>query len=294
MKKNNYLLCMFLLLSFVLVSCDKTKGKVEEKAKQFVESVNGKDVATIYDMYPNAKSATNMELPDKISTTEIEVVKDTATGNYIANLQNPRDQRLIFKPINENTFKIVDSYGLFQLDEMYSDMAVKTGVPLKKLSDQKLKELFSEDGKYLEFIKEKFSHLSKLNLYYYDGVYNCSYNVVEVTQNIENIGDFAVKGSDYNVIFRFIDKRDISAPSTKCMDGVDLAPGESFTYTFNVDGYSSAAYEHEFTWSVSFEQKGGDSFKDLMKKAKFTGNEYTEFLKEEANSAKQKKNIKQA
>ncbi|WP_153081160.1 hypothetical protein [Segatella copri] len=41
-----------------------------------------------------------------------------------------------------------------------------------------------------------------------------------------------------------------------------------------------AAYNHSLSWTVTFNQKGGNTLKDILKKAKFTGSEYTEFTKE--------------
>ena len=73
-----------------------------------------------------------------------------------------------------------------------------------------------------------------------------------------------------------------SASTTKTMDGVDLAPGETFTFTFSIEGFATSAYNSQLGWDVTFRQKGGSSLKDIMKKAKFTGQEYNEFLQKQA------------
>lgn len=283
MRTKSIRIFLLVVCCLALAACDSNKGKIEEKAKQFTEALKSKDVATIYDMYPNSKLANHITLVTNVEAGDVEVVKDEATGDYIANFKNARDQKLIFKVTGKDTYQIIDSYGFFDIEPMYSDLAVKTGVPLKKLSDQKLKELFKDDNPFLSFIKNKYSGLTELNLSYFDGVYNwdLSLNMGHIEQNIKNEGDFPVKGSDYDVIFRFSDEGGNCASSTKTMDGVDLAPGETFTFNFQLTGYNPAVYNHQLHWDVSFNQKGGGTMKDIMKKAKFTGTEYNEFLQQQ-------------
>lgn len=294
MKTRTIQLFLLLLCCFAFTACDSNKSKIEDKAKQFTEALKTKDVATIYDMYPNSKLANHMTLTTNVAPGDLEVVKDEASGLYTANFKNARDQKLIFKVTGKDTYQIIDSYGFFDIEPLYSDLAVKSGVPLKKLSDQNLKELFKDGGPFLSFIKNKYGGLTELNLSYFDGVYlgNMSLNQVQIQQNIRNDGDFPVKGSDYDVIFNFSDDGGNAAPSTQSMDGVDLAPGETFTYTFQITGYANAAYNKQLRWTVSFNQKGGGTMKDLMKKAKFTGQEYSEFLQKQAKAKSGKKTSK--
>lgn len=155
--------------------------------------------------------------------------------------------------------------------------------------------LLKEDGDFIKFLKKKYGGLTDLKLTNFDGVYNCTYSWVNIEQNIRNDGKFSVKGNDYDVVFRFKDNDGLAAPSTKTMEGVDLAPGETFTYAFQLNGYSNSARNHALTWSVKFNQKGGTSLKDILKKAKLTGSEYTEFEqqdKENKDTSTSKKNKK--
>ena len=280
-----------LLTVFVFASCDSNKGKVEELTKQFATAVKSNDAATIYDMYPEAKLAECMKLPSKIDLAEITVEKDDSTGNYIATINNPREQKLVFTPAGEDKFKITDSYGLFELNKEYTDLAIKTGIPMKQLSDRTLSSLFKDGSKFMEMITEEYGAVNDLNLSDFDGVYNYfSYGMVQVNQNIRNDGDFPVKGKDYDIILHFDDRSGYSVASTKTMEGVDLEPGETFTYTFELNGYARAAYYKTLHWTVSFNKKGGDSLKEILKKAKFTGSEYAEYEKENktTNNKKQK------
>lgn len=286
---NKISIALLVGLCLFFTACDGNKGKIEEKAKQFTEAVKGNDVATIYDMYPNAKLVNDMKLPKSIAMADIEVVKDTASGNYTATIKNAREQKLVFKVVGEDAYQIIDSYGLFDIEADYSDLAVKAGVPLKQLSDQTLNKLFMEGSDFMTFINNKFKDITGLYISAYDGVYNRQYTWVECTQNIKNDGKFLVKGSDYDVVFHFTDTSGHCAYSTKTMDGVDLEPGESFTYTFQLDGYATSAYYHALTWVVSFTQKGGKSLKDILKKGKFSGTEYAEYMKQAKNKKNNKK-----
>jgi len=73
---------LLLLCCFAFTACDSNKSKIEEKAKQFTEALKTKDVATIYDMYPNSKLAYHMTLTTNVAPGDLEVVKDEATGNF--------------------------------------------------------------------------------------------------------------------------------------------------------------------------------------------------------------------
>lgn len=293
--KVKSIITIALLAILGLTSCDSNKSKIEDLTNKFATAVKNNDVATIYDMYPDAKQMENLKLPNGIVMADIDVVKDEKTGIYIANIKNSRDQKLIFKPTDKENFQIADSYSLFYIDKQFSDLAVSTGIPMKKLSDLKLNTLLKEDGDFIKFLKKKYGGLTDLKLTNFDGVYTCTYGWVTIEQNIRNDGKFSVKGNDYDVVFRFTDSDGISAPSTKTMKGVDLAPGETFTYAFQLNGYSNSALNHALTWSVGFNQKGGTSLKDILKKAKLTGSEYTEFEqqdKENKDTSTSKKNKK--
>lgn len=292
--KIKSIITLALMAILGLSSCDSNKSKVEDLTNKFATAVKNNDVATIYDMYPDAKQMENLKLPNGIVMSDIDVVKDEKTGFYIANIKNSRDQKLIFKPTGKEGFEIADSYSLFDIDKQFSDLAVNTGVPMKKLSDLKLNSLLKEDGDFIKFLKKKYGGLTELKLTAFDGVYTRDYSWVDISQNIRNDGNFSVKGTDYDVIFRFNDANGVAASSTKTMAGVDLAPGETFTFTFQLNGYANSAADHALSWKATFNQKGGTSLKDILKKAKLTGTEYAEFeqqTKEDKNGSNNNKKL---
>lgn len=269
-----------------LSSCDSNKGKIEELTNQFASAVKNNDVATLYDLYPEARNLDNMKLPSSIDMSDIEVNKDEKTGNYLATIKNSREQSIIFKAGADGKFQIADTYGIFDIDKSYVDLAINAGVPVKKLSDLTLASLLKQDGDFIQYIKEKYADLTDINLTSFAGTYVYQYNMVYIRQNIKNNGEYAVKGKDYDVVFTFKDRTGECATSSKTMEGVDLAPGETFTFEFQIDGYLSAAMNRTFTWTEKFNQKGGNAFKDILKKVKFTGNEYSEFLKQQKSDSK--------
>lgn len=285
MKTRNIIL-FALMTVFGLSSCDKNKSQIEETVKVFSEALKTSDVATIYDLYPDAKLLANMSLPKGIQMADVDIEKEDSTGIYTATIKNPREQKLLFKVLDEGKLQITDSYGLFEMSKEYSDLAVKSGMPLKNLSDKRLNELFEESGDYISFIKKKFDGITDFKLSDFNGVYVNNSSWVDITQNIRNDGNFRVKGTDYDVIFTFRDKRGINPKYTKTIAGVDLEPGETFTYYFNLNGYSGCAYDEALTWKVTFNQKRGGSLKDLVKKAKFDGTEYDEFIKQQTKEDK--------
>ena len=114
-------------------------------------------MATIYDLYPDAKLVSNMKLPRVIQLADIDVKRTMLQAITRSTIRNPREQKLEFKVAGNDQWQIVDSYGLFNIDEQYSDLAVKSGVPMKKLSDLALNSLFKEDSDFMKFFYEESS-----------------------------------------------------------------------------------------------------------------------------------------
>ena len=95
--KAKSIITIALMAVLGLSSCDSNKSTVEDLTNQFVTALQNNDVATIYDLYPDAKLVSNMKLPRVIQLADIDVEKDNATGNYTATIRNPREQKLEFK-----------------------------------------------------------------------------------------------------------------------------------------------------------------------------------------------------
>lgn len=278
-KKSLMLMSMLLLL---LASCDKNKGKVENLTNQFIEAVNGNDKATVYDMFPDIKTLEKLSIPDSIPAGEVTVSKDDKSGNYIASINNSRSQKILFKPEGEETFKIQDTYCIFELDSANKELALKTGVPMKQITDKALNNLFIDDSKYLKFLFEKYSDIVNGNLISEGGTYNASggwYPSVTVHQSIRNIGSVPISWDEYSVEFYFYCPEGTAASEKQVLNGVDLQPGEAYTYTiYDLKGYYNAAQYHDFSWTVTFTYKNRSPLDALLQYAKLSGKEYDEFM----------------
>ena len=278
---------LFLVIAITLLSlssCDSHKDKVKEVTKQFVTAINTNDKATIYDIYSDAKNATAISPVKKIADGEIEVEKDEKTGNYIATIQNVKQEKLVFKAEGKEDVKLIQTYGLFQLKDSLNDLAIKSGVPVKKLSDLENNKLMDPKGKYVSFLMKKFSDVIQGGITWGSGNYTWQggwYPSVSATQAITNGGSVPIKGSDYNVVFTFYSPSGITSAEQKEVEvGVDLQPGESYTYTIlGLNGFYNAASQHDLNWDIAIEYKNQSPIASLLKYAKFTGNEYSDFLK---------------
>ena len=286
MKQRKLLVCNLILMALTLISCDANKGKVEELANQFITAVNNQDKATIYSLYPNAKNIENMTLPDNIQTGEINIEKNDS-NYYVANINNDRQQRLVFK-VDDNRISLVETFSVLQLDSAATELAIKTGVPMKKLSDIQLSNLFNEDGKFIALLKEKYANVINGNLNSETGTYSANRNYggsVSVTQPIRNNGSVPVKAEEYNVEFYFYCPNGTAAGMKKIEPGVNLEPGEGYTYYLSPgSGYVNACYEDDFNWRVSFVYKNLSPIASLLKYVKFSGDEYDNYAEEIAKS----------
>ena len=284
MKKNNILVTALLLIAFTLLSCDGNKGKVEEAAKQFISAVNNHDKATIYSLYPNAKNIENMTLPDSIQKGDISVEKNDS-GDYVVNIKNDRQQALVFKVADDKNISLLETFSVLQLDSAATELAIKTGVPMKQLSDLKLSELFIEDGDFIAALKEKYASVISGNLIRESrGTWVATRNYyggnVSVTQPIRNVGTVPIKADEYNVEFNFYCPNGTAASMKKIEAGVDLQPGEGYTYyVYPGSGYVNACSQHDFKWEISFVYKNISPIQSLLKFAKMQGDEYDEFMK---------------
>lgn len=281
--------CFWLLFTLVLfASCDSNKGKVEEMTKQFMAAVNGNDKASIYDLYPNAKDLSNMKLPQSIADGEISVEKNDS-GKYIASIANARQQKIVFDVKGENEIIIEDSYSLLEMDSAAMELSIKTGIPLKKLSDRTLSDLINEEGKFVKYLERIYSEDISGGLVYEQGVYswNRAYGgSVSVTQPIRNTSDVAIKGEEYNIEFDFYSPDGTVSAHKKIVEqGQDLEPNEATTLYLNPGaGYLLACENRDFSWNASFVYKNRPPLNTLLKYVKFSGDEYEKYAEELAKS----------
>lgn len=285
MKRNRfYTIAVFTFFSMCLItSCDSNKGKAKDMAKQFIVAVNDGDKAGIYDLYPTAKVYTNLEMVKEISDGDLNVEKDKESGLYTVSIENTRQQKLVFSADSLGQLSIVDSYGVLLLTSQCSELALQTGVPIKKLSDVEQAKLMSEESLYITYLKEQnpaavYGTLSEMPGTYSWGRDASGY-YMRVNINIQNNGSQTVKGSEYYLAVD-IQRRssELGYPNIKTCEGVDLAPGERHVFVINDPGMYKHAINHDLTWRCNVNFRNATAVDALLKYCKFTGEEYSKFL----------------
>ncbi|MBQ8968771.1 MAG: hypothetical protein IJ064_03430 [Bacteroidaceae bacterium] len=274
---------LMLCTMFFMGSCDSNKGKSKELAEQFMVALNDGDKAGIYDLYPTAKAYANLEMVTEMATGDLKVEKDKETGLYTVSIENTRQQKLVFKADSLGQLSIVDSYGVLLLTSQCSELALQTGVPIKKLSDMEQAKLLDEQSLYITYLKEQnpaavYGTLSELPGTYSWGR-DASGFYMRVNINIQNNGNQTVQGSDYYLAVD-IQRRSkaFGYSNIKTCEGVDLAPGERHVFVINDPAMYKYANQRDVTWTCSINFRNATAVDALLKYCKFTGEEYGQFL----------------
>ena len=109
-----------------LSSCDSNKSTVEDLTNQFIAAVKDGDKATAYDIYPAAKLYGDLSLPDSIEKGDLDIQKNEKDSSYIVSIKNTRMSKIIFKPTDNKTFKIINTFSVLKLDSVSNELALKT------------------------------------------------------------------------------------------------------------------------------------------------------------------------
>ena len=292
MKKITKPMVLLFVCTTLLCSCDSYMGIVEETTQLFINAINSQDKATIYSIYPNAKNVENIIFPEKIEEGKI-AIKKTDNNEYIVSIANSKQQKLVFRAKGEKGVELINTYSVLELDSASIELAVKSGVPLKQISDLDNASLMKEDGDFIAYLNDTYSDQISGTLtdeqatYSWNRAYGGS---VSVTQPIRNIGAVPIKGSEYNVEFFFYSPNGTNASKKIVEPGVDLEPNEATTmYLFPGSAYIKSCENHDFSWKVSFVYKNMSSIQRLLKYVKFTGKEYDDYKKSESENKNNKK-----
>lgn len=280
--KTFKLILASVIATMSLQSCDSNKAKIEESAKLFVSAVNSQDKASIYNLYPKAKKIANMRLAGNIVESDMSIEKNDS-GEYVASFSNARQQKLIFSHAGGDEWTIKDSYSIFELDSATMELAIKTGVPVKKLSDCSLSELMDENGRFITYLNRNYASFISGNLVFEQDTYTWNRafgGSVLFTQPIRNTGIVTIKGNEYNVEFTFYSISGENGAATKIVEpGVDLEPNEATSLIVSAgSGYLNACENGDFGVKKVFVYKNMTPIKSLLKYVKLSGKEYDEFL----------------
>lgn len=279
--KSTKIISLLALSALMLTSCDKNFDKAEEMSKQFIMAYNDNDKAAVYEMLPAVKTCENLSISGTIGQgDEINVEKDDSTGYYIATINEQKQQRLVFAADSAGTVLMIDAYGVFDIDSVAEEIALKAGVPIKKTPDLELSKLLSVQGNFIKDL-ELMKQITPLWANYgaYSWERNSSGYFVSMNFTVQNSSSQPVKGEDY---YLYVSPRQASTDNTfatKTVDGVDIAPNE--TREFNVIEPSLYKYasQRKLSYSVEVKYRSESILSFLLKYGTFNGDEYDDYLK---------------
>ena len=281
MRTNSFSMLFFALCAIALCSCDSNKGKVKELATQFVTAYNEGDKATIYDLFPIIKTYESLSMNGSIGQgDEISVEKNDSTDSYIATINVQKQQRLVFAIDSLGTIKLIDTYGVFRLDSISNEVALKAGVPVKKMSDIEVAKLMNSQSDFINDLRlTKEVNFLWTNYGGYSWSRTSSEFNVTMTFTIRNSSSNTVSGKDYYVIVSPQQKSTGRAFSTKTIDGVDLAPNEMREFNAIEPSLYNYASERDLSYTVEVKYRTESILSFLLNYSKFEGNEYEDFMK---------------
>lgn len=283
MKVKN-IITIALMTILGLSSCDSNKSTIEDLTNQFIAAVKEGDKATVYDIYPAAKQCQDLLLPDSIEKGDIDIQKNEKDSSYIVSIKNPKMSKIIFKSTDNKTFKIINTFSVLPLDSVSNELALKTGVPIKKIPDLELGKLMFESSDFLGYLFNKYANNMQQSLVSETGSFSYRRDAsgvhCQINQPIRNCGIGLVKGSEYSIEITIMEASTNIIKGTRVHRGVDLASGESTIFSDEIPELYNYARNKDLIWNTSIIGKNQDSLKEtLLKKTEFNGQEYEEYLK---------------
>ena len=281
MKTSKFLVLLVAFCAIMLCGCDANKGKVKELANQFVAVYNDGDKAAVYDLLPAAKTCENLLISGSIGQADgINVEKDDSTGNYIATINELKQQRLVFTVDSVGGIQMIDTYGVFRLDSISNEIALKAGVPVKKLSDIEIGKLMDSEGDFISDLKQnKQTNFLWANYGGYSWIRNYSGVNVTMSFTVSNSSSQTVSGKDYYIVVSPSAESTGRAFPTKTIDGVDIAPNEEREFTVNEPSLYNYAKERDLSYTVDIKYRSESILSFLLNYGTFSGDEYDDYQK---------------
>lgn len=277
LSKTMRIVFPLLCVVFVLMSCDANKSKVKDVASQFAKAVQTKDNVVIYDLYPDIRTYSSTILADTIDDSGISVEYRKEDSTYLAKFN---DQQSLVLKVKGDSITIVDSYNIMKLDSAAYELAAKTGAPVKKLSDVENAKLFDDNSDFIGYLS-MLSNAANGNLSYTNGRYSWRggyYPTVSFDWPVTNNGESEVKGMDYTVKIAYFNRKTSEQVGTSVVDGVDLAPGQSYVFTTFKNELFNLAKKSNIYATLEFAFKNKTKSRMLVDYGSFSGKEYTDYL----------------
>ena len=266
------------LAALLCSSCDSHKSAAKQCAETFAKAINEGDNVTLFDVYPALINQKDLDIVSNISLEGMQVEAISGDSLYEVKLAN---EVTLVVAADGDGMTIVDSHKVLHMPEYCVELAGKTGVPLKKLSDRTVSELFDEESNYIQFLSnEDFATTNNLNISISNGRYSWTQNfgnfTCVMTNNITNNGKKKVSGSDYEVEHIICNKKDFTELLRVTTYGRDLEPGETTMTTDDIRNLFSVAKASNLTWSSNVKLKRSKT-QILAKYGNFKGDEYKRY-----------------
>jgi len=278
--------------ALLLTACDSNKEKAKNIAEDFISAFNKKDKVTIYDMFPKIKDYKNLLIADSVNIKgDISVDFDDVDSVYVVTLGDNSQQKILMKKKGDDDLSISDCYNIFSLDSIATELALKTGVPLKKISDIEKSNLFNPDDDFIKYLSEKNPDAATGYISIEGGSTNWSRsfygNNCTLQFGIRNTGKQVINAEDYNIEVSLYERLSGEYLKTVTVTGEQLSPGERTEATVYVpELYSYAYYGHGLYWAYRILLKDMTTTDCLGRYGSFTGNEYEYYAQKMDSVAK--------
>jgi len=272
---------ILLTISAVLVlsSCDENKSKAKDIAKQFANAVNAHDKATIIELFPDSKDMPNMSLANNIDVKSLEVQYTDSLKYYEVFYGNEQKQSIVIREDSLGVFRIIDTQHIYSLDSVVYELALKTGVPINKLSDIHLCDLMREGSGLINGISstQTLDDLLSVEGYSFDceryDIYPTLYTI------IKNNSKTTIKGEDYKIeIFLYYQHTNINY-LTLVAEGKDIGPSNRERIQILCDGIGDTGDISYNTYvKYRFVNNNMSIYEQLLKYGNLNGGEYNFYL----------------
>lgn len=271
---------LFAIPLFILAACGGGSKKVRNFAETFVNYVNEDQMDSIKVIYPTA----NFDSIAPISADSISV-SEIGSGVYRVNFSA---NKWIDVKAGEYGMTIVESRGIASFPEKKYEIAVNTGMVSDTTNDVRTQELLN-DSTYFEWLKRNYSNggnviqikAGKIKFFTKPSWGEASQGSVTIT--LSNLSDSPISGNDYYITYMTRESNGLTDNGRRDYNkankhnGIDLEPKGSCSITL------SKMETYKF---FDFEVKPAEGKESVLNyEFKPSGNEYQEYLKEQAESA---------
>ena len=171
---------------------------------------------------------------------------------------------------------------MLQFDSVYYELAAKTGLRIKELTDLKVDSLLSDEGEFISFLSTIYPMAATGNMktsnQYYTWMSRSGYCYCFFTFNVTNSGSTPIKGEDYTIEAVAYNRKTDKECARSSTWGRDLAPNATEQIRIDCDVAYNLATEKNIYYRLNFNFKGKSRAAVIDKYGELLGTEYDDFL----------------